>query len=272
METKPLFENNHNGRSSSSLPLTAACVSDVGRVREGNEDSYYLGLENGIFIVSDGMGGHQSGEVASQIVVEHLPKILSERLKETHEQGGVIDYTALIRSAIQELNNMVNQKAMQEPSLLGMGATLVLAWVTDPRGTVYLANVGDSRAYYYRNRTLNLLSRDHSIVALLIQQGEISAEEAPTHPARGRLYRHIGMEDEALPETHRIRLEPGEKLLLCSDGLTDLLSDFRLYTLIDEHDNLQDACQALVDSANQHGGRDNITAMLIQWEGVDTSL
>ncbi len=268
METKPLSQNSSQDGSASSLPLSAACVSDVGRVREGNEDSFYLGLNDGIFIVSDGMGGHQSGEVASRIVVENLPKILSEGLREAQKQTGTADYTSLIRKAIQDVNDLVNHNAMQEPGLLGMGATLALAWVTDPRGTVYLANIGDSRVYYYRNRTLNLLSRDHSIVALLIQQGEVSPEEAPTHPARGRLYRHIGMEGEALPEVHRIRMETGEKLLLCSDGLTDMLSDFRLYTLIDEQENLQDACRVMVDTANQQGGRDNITAMLLRWDNT----
>lgn len=251
---------------STTLPLCAACASDVGRIREGNEDSFYLGLEEGLFIVSDGMGGHQSGEVASRVVTDNLPDLFLNRLKAAWARGESANYPSLIRSAVKELNDLVNRKATQDPGLQGMGATLALAWITDARGTVFLANVGDSRVYYLRKGNLNQLTRDHSILALLLEQGEINQEEAAIHPARGRLYRYIGMPEEVVTDVHRIRLEPGEKLLLCSDGLTDELTDFRIQTLIHDGD-LLDSCQALVDAANERGGHDNITALLIHWEG-----
>jgi protein phosphatase len=126
--------------------------------------------------------------------------------------------------------------------------------------------VGDSRIYYQRRGKLNQLSRDHSIVALLLQQGDIKPEEAHDHPARGRLYRYIGMEDEATAEVHRKHPQPGELLLLCSDGLTDHLDDLHIQIILTEHTDLQKGCQALVDAANQRGGKDNITVMLVKWE------
>ena len=266
METRRINHNNASGRSA-SLPLKAACVSDVGSVRENNEDNFYLGLEDGVFIVSDGMGGHQSGEIASRIVVEILPQILHNRLKEMQARGEMTDLKALLQAGALELNNLVNEKAQSEPGMRGMGATLAMAWISDSRGTAYLANVGDSRVYYYRNRHLYQLTRDHSLIALLLQQGEIAPEEVRDHPARGRLFRFIGMEGEALAGVHRIRLSPGEQLLLCSDGLTDVLDDAFICGLLDSHADALSACQALVEAADLAGSKDNITAMVIEWEG-----
>jgi protein phosphatase len=266
METRRIEHNSRSGRSA-SLPLSAACISDVGSVRENNEDNFHLGLDEGLFIVSDGMGGHQSGESASRIVIEILPQILLNRLKEAQARGGKIDHKALLQAAAIEMNDLVNKKARGEMGMRGMGATLALAWISDGRGTVFLANVGDSRVYYYRNQHLNQLTRDHSIVALLLQQGEITLEESRDHPARGRLYRYIGMEGEALAEVHRVRLDAGEKLLLCSDGLTDPLDDAHIQALLDENPEPLVACRALVEAANRQGSKDNITVIVIQWEG-----
>jgi serine/threonine protein phosphatase PrpC len=262
--------NIRSGRSS-TLPIQAACASDVGRVRENNEDNFFLGLEEGLFIVSDGMGGHQSGEIASNIVVDTLPRLLLNSLKETWARGKTINYPSLVKEAVIELNNLVNRKALQETDLRGMGATLALAWVTDGRGTVFLANVGDSRVYDLRDGSINQLTRDHSIVAILLAQGEITEEEASLHPTRGQLYRYIGMPEEAEADVHRIHLEPGGVLLLCSDGLTDELSDARIQSIISGHEELSAACQSLVDAAKESGGRDNITAMLLQWKKIGSS-
>jgi len=264
MATHPLNPMMQAGRSA-ILPISAACVCDVGQARTNNEDNFRLGLDDGIFIVSDGMGGHQSGEIASRIVVEILPQILLNHAAEVREQ---YSYQAIIAQAVLDLNQLVSQKGGKELGLHGMGATLALAWVTDERGMVHLANVGDSRIYYYHNQALKQISLDHSIVSLLLLQGEIQAEEARDHPARGRLYRYLGMDGEAVAEIHRIHMEPGDILLLCSDGLTDDLADQYIQSVLSAQMDLQMACQALVDEANRQGGKDNITAMLLKWGGL----
>ncbi len=263
--TRPVQHTCRRGKAK-NLPVSATCISDVGKAREINEDNFYLGLDDGIFIVSDGMGGHQSGEIASRIVVEILPPILAQSINASKRDEEMSDFPTLARQAVIDLNNLLNSKAGTEPGLYGMGATLGMAWLTGAHSAVYVVNVGDSRIYLFHRGILSQLSRDHSIVALLVQQEEIRAEEAHDHPARGRLYRYIGMAGEAIPEVQCIHPQPGDLLLLCSDGLTDHVSDPEIQAVLVEYTDLLNACQTLVDAANREGGRDNITVMLVKWE------
>lgn len=246
-------------------PGLAVCISHTGQVRENNEDRFRLGVEDGVFIVADGMGGHQSGEAASRMTVEQLPRLLLTAVKETTETP--IRYKSMLGSCIKQMSRMVYEKAAQEPGLAGMGSTLAVVWFTDDLGTIYLGNVGDSRIYYFRKKSLNQLSQDHSLASLLVLNGDLTPEEAREHSSRSKLYRYIGMEGEAAAELHDMRVQKDDILLLCSDGITDHLTDFRISGILSDYADIGEACEVLIDAANRQGGKDNLTAMLLKWLG-----
>jgi PPM family protein phosphatase len=234
-------------------------ASDVGRVREQNEDVFALLPGRGLFIVSDGMGRQNAGAVASQMVVDSLPQMIAERVDPiTTRQTKEISLA--LRDAIVDLGQQVRAHAESRSDLSGMGATLVLGYLRESR--LYIANMGDSRAYLYRDSKLEQLSEDHSIVGIMVQDGEITAEEARTHPARGTVSRYVGMEGVVYPDVKSIKISNGDRLLLCSDGLTGMVSDALIADTLSKENDPRQACQSLVDVANEAGGRDNITVLI----------
>jgi serine/threonine protein phosphatase PrpC len=243
--------------------VRAACISDVGRVREHNEDRWLIDFERMLFIVSDGMGGHQAGEVASEAVVKVLPPMIEQYMVRVRPSSSKMIEQVLQR-AIRELSQRLRTEGKKRVGLQGMGATLVLAWL---RGEVaYLAHMGDSRIYLFRNEKLISLTQDHSIVALLVRHGDITPEEARNHPARGRLSRYVGMKDDVPPDVRTIRPQQGDRLLLCSDGLTGMVLDAQIEELLQANPETEAACQALVTAANEAGGTDNITVLVVNCE------
>jgi len=244
--------------------LNAAVLSEVGRVRQANEDAYALLPEQGLFIVSDGMGGQQAGGLASRIVVEVLPQMLAQRLSPALE-GQAAEFSRVLRDSIVELGQQIRQQASHRPALAGMGATLVLACVRNEHA--FIAHMGDSRAYLYRRRKLRQLTNDHSVVAFLLRHGEITSKEAAGHPAKGRLSRYVGMEGDAYPDVKVIKLARGDRILLCSDGLTGMVADNTIDKLLSKHSDPELACRALVEAANTAGGRDNITVLVVDFHG-----
>ena len=239
--------------------IVAACKSDVGIVRDHNEDACLVDIENNLFIVSDGMGGAQAGELASKIVVEVLPRIIKKRVKELKSNSAKSVNNSL-KNAILELSRRIQEESTDRIGLRGMGATVVLALVMS--GKAYVANMGDSRAYLYRKKRLKQLTEDHSVVGILLRNGEITPAEAKTHPARGRLSRYVGMEDVVFPDIRSLDIKSGDRLLLCSDGLTDMVSDDDITLALKDLSDPRSACQALVDAANAAGGTDNITVLV----------
>lgn len=233
-------------------------MTDVGQFRENNEDAYYGDGE--LFIVSDGMGGHAGGEYASNIVVTLVPYLIKSRFHtsrpEDHE--GI---RAILCDAIREASFWTRSCAAREPILIGMGATVVAILILGEYA--HIAHLGDSRAYLLRQGLLGQLTNDQSLTALLIRQGEISPEEAEFHPTRGQLWGVVGMEGEPCTESQTIRLQPADRLLLCSDGLTDVLTDHNISALLDLHDDPGRSCDSLTSAANAAGGPDNITTLII---------
>jgi protein phosphatase len=244
--------------------LNAAVLSEVGRVRQANEDAYALLPEQGLFIVSDGMGGQQAGGLASRIVVEVLPQMLAQRLSSALE-GQAAEFSRVLRDTIIELSQQIRQQASSRTGLAGMGATLVMACVRNEHA--FIAHMGDSRAYLYRRRKLRQLTDDHSVVALLLRHGEITREQADRHPAKGRLSRYVGMEGDAYPDVRVIKLARDDRILLCSDGLTGMVADNTIAKLLSERSDPELACRALVEAADTAGGRDNITVLVVDWHG-----
>ena len=230
------------------MRVTAAAATDVGLVREGNEDSYLT--EGPLFAVADGMGGHRGGEVASQLAVETLEKLFKEGAGDLPDQ-------------VQEANRVVFERSVLDRKVAGMGTTLTAALVEGDR--VRLAHVGDSRAYLLRDGTLRLLTEDHTLVHRMVSEGEISKEEAETHPQRSVLTRALGVDTVVDVDDDSLQVRPGDRLLLCTDGLTSMVSEDEIEDVLRTVPNPQEAAQRLVRMANEAGGVDNTTVVILDF-------
>ena len=238
------------------MRLSSFAGSDVGRMRSGNEDSYFCGQT--VFAVADGLGGHQGGEVASAAAVEPLARLDGRRFTDPHEAAEGL------ANAIREANEAILDRAAGDPALYGMGTTVTAAAVAGD-SSIQLAHVGDSRAYLVREGTLDQLTTDHTVVGELVRRGRLTPEQAAIHPERSILTRAVGLDPRVpvdLPDP--LELQPGDQLLLCSDGLTEAVDDNRIAELLSTAPDGQAACQSLIDAANDAGGPDNITVVLIR--------
>jgi serine/threonine protein phosphatase PrpC len=228
--------------------------SDTGMQRRANEDS--LLARSPLFVVADGMGGAQAGEVASRIAVESF--------------GAGLGDTATPERSLAEhalaANTRIYELAQEDPDHAGMGTTLTAVYVGERE--VAIAHVGDSRAYCLREGELLRLTDDHSLVDELIRQGRLTPEEAEDHPQRSIITRALGPEAAVEVDTRSFRARPGDVYLLCSDGLTTMLSEARLAEILVANPRLRDAGEALIAEANEAGGRDNITVILLRLEEV----
>jgi serine/threonine protein phosphatase PrpC len=259
-------------------PFRFAMLSHPGRLRKGNEDSCAGSLDSGAFVVCDGMGGAAAGEVASHLATETFLAHLAPS-----KNGTAAPRTATpdvrLDAAIHASNQAVFQHSRRFPELDGMGTTLVallLEVVASPNlnscCTVSLAHVGDSRCYRFRSGALTLLTEDHSLVEEQLRAGQITAFEAEHHPMRNIITRAIGSSAHVEPEIRHLDELPGDLLLLTSDGLTRELSDRALEAIFQRATsrgkplNLEGLCQTLVDEANDAGGTDNITVLLVAFD------
>lgn len=227
--------------------------TDVGRQRQANEDS--LLARSPLFVVADGMGGAQAGEVASMTAVQAFSDGLPDGSPED-----------ALESSIGIANRTIHERAHADPALSGMGTTITAAAVDSQREEVVIGHVGDSRAYRLRDGILQRLTRDHSLVEEMRRRGQITEEQAEDHPQRSIITRALGPEPEVQVDIQSVPAEPGDIFMLCSDGLTTMLTDERIRILIEEAPGLEAATRALVDEANVAGGRDNITVLIFQIE------
>ena len=228
------------------------CKTDTGRQRRDNEDSAFA--RPPVFVVADGMGGAQAGEVASRIAIEAF------------EQGLPGDGSPEERLAmrVREANHQIYERAKADRGRAGMGTTLTAAYVGDAH--VAIAHVGDSRAYLFRDGTLQRLTQDHSLVDELVRRGKLTEEEAAEHPQRSIITRALGPEPDVEVDTWTYPGRSGDVILLCSDGLTSMISEERVRAILDSHENLDAAGETLINEANEAGGRDNITVVLFRLE------
>jgi len=231
-------------------------LTDTGRRRRRNEDSYVC--EPPLFAIADGMGGAQAGEVASRLAAAVL--------NETVLEGAGRDLSeARITELIQEANRRVFQRSNEDAAASGMGTTMTVALVDDASGTVAIGHVGDSRAYRVRDGRLEQLTDDHSLVNELVKSGRLSPEEALSHPQRSVITRAIGTEPDVDVDTFTVDTQPGDLFLLCSDGLTDMISDEEILELVERGEGgLAAAARQLVQAANRSGGGDNITVVAFE--------
>jgi protein phosphatase len=218
------------------------------RGRPENEDSVLVDREHHLYAVADGMGGHRAGEVASATAIESL--------RSAYAGGRPLD------QAVEAANAAVFAKAAADDALRGMGTTLTALAVEDGH-TALLGHVGDSRAYLMRDGAVTQVTDDHSLVEQLVREGRLSPEEAQHHPQRAIITRALGVDAQVEVDVYRVELEPGDRLLICSDGLTNMLSDDTIALALRRHPDPQQAADTLVDMANQAGGDDNITVVVL---------
>ncbi|MBW3659269.1 MAG: Stp1/IreP family PP2C-type Ser/Thr phosphatase [Actinobacteria bacterium] len=242
------------------MRIHAAGTTDTGQVRQGNEDAFWSG--DSVFAVADGMGGHLAGEVASATALEPVAALDGRIFADGDEALGAL------RRAVTQANAMVARKAHDEPSFRGMGTTLTAAMVEGRR--LHLAHVGDSRAYLLRHGDLQQVTDDHTLVQHLINEGQITKEEASTHPQRSIITRAIGVANDVDVDGFTIDLEQGDVVLLCSDGLTGVVPDERIAETLKRFPDLDEAANTLIDMANEGGGPDNITVLLLRYDETAT--
>lgn len=246
------------------MRLRACGLSDRGRSRERNEDSFVVDPEHRLFVVADGMGGHRHGEVASRIAVETIHRFILEGAGDGAVPGEPLaaPESWLLRAAIRSANERVLGAIRQDGSLLGMGTTVVGLLLDDGRATV--AHVGDSRAYRVRDGQLERLTRDHTWVNEQVVAGHLSEEQARHHPLKNVVTRALGAGGEVSIETRELRVRVGERYLLCSDGLSAMLADDEICRELGSDRPLDDICRRLVEAANARGGIDNITVVIVE--------
>jgi PPM family protein phosphatase len=258
------------------MEYTAAARTDVGRKRSGNEDSFCVARELGLFLVADGMGGHAAGEVASRLAVETIQDWMRKyaRGESTPLVGqplaGGSNRSNWLLSSIRLANRVIFETAQGGKEYAGMGTTLVAALAMGTR--VALAHVGDSRIYRVRDDQIVQLSKDHSFIQQQLERGIISSEEAHDSQYRHLITRALGLKESVEVDLVEQDVQSGDLLLLCSDGLSDLLEDEEMLAATREHaDDLEKICQTLIDQANYKGGDDNITVLVIQARGAKGS-
>lgn len=279
---------------SSSRPLTVRTygLTDRGRVRRSNEDQFlvaelakamrvqYASLpqrktqyadERGyLFIVADGMGGHQAGEQASALAVQSIEAFALNTLKWFFRLKGAEEQDILkeFQTALQQADARVCREAAQHPELVGMGTTVTIAYTFGSR--LFLVHVGDSRCYLFRGKQLLRLTHDHTLVEEMVRLGQLQPEEAAHHRLRHVITNAVGGHELGVQvECHRLELEQDDTLLLCSDGLTGMVPDNRIAAILQADHDPRTACERFVGEANDHGGKDNITVIVARFEATE---
>jgi len=231
-----------------TLSLDAAAVTDVGRVRDGNEDAFLVDDRLHLFAVADGMGGHRAGEVASATALEALRAAVAA--------GRPLD------EALELANDAVYEKSTDDPSMAGMGTTLTAGMAVE-NDLFLIGHVGDSRAYLVRGPEMEQVTDDHSLVEELVRDGKLTPEQAAVHPQRSIITRALGVADGVEIDLYPVVLEPGDRIVLCSDGLSSMVRDPVIARIVRREPEPTRAAEALVDAANEAGGEDNITAVVV---------
>ncbi len=232
-------------------------MTDIGRKRHTNQDYVYtsqkpVGNLPNLFVVADGMGGHKAGDFASKFTVETLCKSIAGSFKTEPEQ--------IVTSAIQTANHRLMEAALSDNRLEGMGTTLVVATVIEH--TLYFANIGDSRLYVI-NEQIRQLSKDHSLVEEMVRLGGINEEEAKHHPDKNIITRAIGAKEPVEIDFFEYQLKRGDVILMCTDGLSNMVEDEEIYHIIKGRRDIVEAAEQLIDTANRNGGKDNIGVVLV---------
>jgi serine/threonine protein phosphatase PrpC len=252
------------------MRITYQAVTDVGRKRKGNEDSMFLNPDQRLFVVADGMGGHAAGEVASKVAVDSINEFVcltggDEEITWPFGLDENISYDGnRLKTAIRHANRKVLEATKERTEYEGMATTVAAVLVDGDMANI--GHVGDSRIYLFSGDALSLLTSDHSWVNEQIQSGVISADQARSHPLRNVVTRALGGKTDLAVDMQVRKMKPGEVLLLCSDGLTTMVPDEEIEQVLKDNAlDLEATAESLVAAANEHGGEDNITVVLLQF-------
>jgi len=254
------------------MGLDAAGMTDVGLVRNHNEDNFFFNTDLGLFIVADGLGGHAAGEIASKIVVDQVAKFIEQTSdsKTTNLTGSYSKFASSnesrLKTAIQMSNRAIAENIVLHPERETMGSTIVACLIDGKRVT--MAHVGDSRGYRLSKDSIQQITRDHSWVAEQVANGLLTKEEAKRHPFRNIITQALGNSSELNIEVHEFEIKNSETILLCSDGLSGMVSDEQMLAIFNEASNLQNAARKLIAKAVENGGEDNITLVLARHDLV----
>ena len=233
-------------------------ITDAGIIREMNQDYYFssdtaVGNLPNLFIVADGMGGHKAGDYASRYTIERVVASVSRNTGE--------EPIAIMKEAINKANELLVAESREDESKSGMGTTLVIGTIIGNK--LFVANIGDSRLYVV-GQNMRQITRDHSLVDEMVRLGEINADEARVHPDKNIITRAVGTSDHVEADFFEVEITADDTILLCTDGLTNMVRDDEILDIIKKYDNAQAATMQLVKEANANGGRDNITVMIIK--------
>jgi serine/threonine protein phosphatase PrpC len=256
------------------VSIRGAVQSDTGRVRVKNEDTFGFFPDRGFFVVADGMGGHVGGEVASHLAVETMFSYIEQ--SQHDDLTPVLDETGRcciggrrLSIAIQRAHAAILEKSRQNPSLMGMGTTIAAILFDNREQFASIGHVGDSRIYRVRHGTIEQLTEDHSLVQQLLREGKIRPQELKTSPHRHILTQAVGVSPFIQPTVRIVEPQPGDLFLLCSDGVHGIVEEEEmLHVLTDSAIDLQQQCDALVNLANERGGPDNSTVIILRYEGT----
>lgn len=242
--------------------MRVLATSDKGMIREMNQDCYYISDskdgEYSLYMLADGMGGYNGGEIASKLAIESVKKYIEKNIRKIELNRETIPI--LVKEAVEYANHMVHQKSKTDKNLSEMGTTLEVCLIYNNK--VYIGHIGDSRVYRIRKHIIRKLTTDHSYVEKLVRDGTITREEAWHHPKKNMLIKALGCEENIEPDILVKGFLKEDILLLCSDGLTNLLNDKEIYEVITN--NLENADKLLIQKANARGGFDNVTSVIIE--------
>ncbi len=241
--------------------MRVLATSDKGMVREINQDYYYISnqdLEYNLYILADGMGGYNGGEIASRLAVDSVKQYIDEHIKKIELNKETLP--ELIKNSMEYANKMVYEKSKKDINLSEMGTTLEVCLIYNNKA--YIGHIGDSRVYRIRKNIIRKLTIDHSYVEKLVRDGKITREESYHHPKKNMLIKALGCEEKIEPDILVKGFLNEDIILMCSDGLTNLLSDKEIYEIVTN--NLENANKLLIQTANTRGGYDNITAIIIE--------
>ena len=234
-------------------------ATDIGQKRHMNQDFIFTSEESvgnlpNLFVVADGMGGHNAGDFASRYGVSVLV--------ETVRRDKNFNPIKVMRNAIEAANREFFSQSRNDPSMAGMGTTMVVCTVVG--GYAYIANVGDSRLYLAGSDSMTQITQDHSLIAEMVRLGELTPEEGRNHPDKNIITRAVGTNEDVKIDFFDVKLETGDQILMCSDGLSNMVEDQRIFEILKGEDTEEDKAQVLVDEANANGGRDNIAVIVVE--------
>ncbi|MBN1797980.1 MAG: Stp1/IreP family PP2C-type Ser/Thr phosphatase [Spirochaetales bacterium] len=235
------------------MKINSYGISNQGRVRSNNEDFFHINKEKSLFLLADGMGGHNAGEVASKETCRFYESSFNPDAQEIENH---------FKAVFKKTNDRIFNFGKKNKDLKNMGATFIVCYIHN--STAHILHAGDVRAYHFQNHTLNQITEDHSLVAELLKQGQITKKQVKEHPLRNRVTNAVGAKEIVYPDYNRVELLQDDIILLCSDGLWNMVDDDKILSIITAQESIETICKKLLDEALAAGGTDNITILLIE--------